>query len=272
MKAVTPVFLLVLALAVPDAGAAVIVPDDPDDAGQVPGWYMGFGSNERPVRSQALQQRLMDLRMEDEWRDALDKAERRVREHPGDPEAQAAVGDWYFLLNRLDEAAHHYWRAARLASSNPNVLESFGFVLLALGDHPAGLQVLEQLLELEPGHQRARFNRAAALTHLGRYDEAIEAWISYLRNNAGEWRALYNLGLTYFYAGQNREALRMLDAVQRRQSTHPYVLAAVTRVLKASSGHAAQIDMLTERLSRLTGQTTAERLIDDAVLPVFLNR
>lgn len=272
MNSSTPAILMVLLLFVTGAGAAVVVPDSAEQAGEIPGWYLGFGTREAAFDAEAVRQRLASQRMEDEWRAALSEAERRAQANPGDPEAQAAVGDWYFLLNRLDEAAHHYWRAARLDASNPSVLESFGFVMLAMGDHKNGLRVLDRLLEIAPAHQRARFNRAAALTRLERHDAAIEAWVAYIREYPGEWRAAYNLGLAYHQAGRNREAIRFLDTVQRSQPVRPYVLAAVIRVLNAVSGNVAQIDALTERLTRLIGRDAAERLIREDELPVFLKR
>lgn len=258
-----------IGLAWASAQSAVLAPDRLDED-QISGWYLGFdGRMPEPIVTPFMKARQIDGAV----RKLLDEREDAARAAPEDPVAQARLADMYLRVNRLDEAAQAYWRAARLDPENPDVLESFGFVLLALGDPENGLAVYRRLQAAKKDGPRIRFNIAAALAQLGRHDEAAVLWQAYLiEDDSAEPRAAYNLALSHLHAGRPRDAIRLLELLVHHQPDQPYFLAGLIRALKSVSAPAESIGPFEERLKSLVGSDQARRLTAEIPLPVFLIR
>lgn len=258
-----------IGMACASAQSAVLAPDRLDED-QTSGWYLGFGDRtSEPVVTPYMKARQVDEAV----RHLIDEREEAVHAAPEDPVALARLADMYLRVNRLDESAQAYWRAARLDPENPAVLESFGFVLLALGDPENGLAVYRHLQAGEHDGPRIRFNIAAALAQLGRHDEAAAIWQSYLlEDDPAEPRAAYNLALSHLHAGRPRDAIRLLEMLVQHQPDQPYYLAGLIRALQTVSAPSESILPLHQRLETLTGPDQAHRLTAEIPLPVFLIR
>lgn len=76
--------------------------------------------------------------------------------------------------------------------------------------HP--LQPLPRLVQLNPGHSKARYNRAVALERLRQYEAAAADYSAVLQLDPSNAPARQNRGAVWLRLGRLREALADLDA------------------------------------------------------------
>jgi tetratricopeptide (TPR) repeat protein len=101
----------------------------------------------------------------------------------GETEEAAAALEGELRL-RLERAAELFREALELDPEATKARYNLGTALLQLGEHEAGERALDQVLDREPGHAGALFQRAEALLALGRQEEAAVCLRRYLEVTA----------------------------------------------------------------------------------------
>lgn len=97
-----------------------------------------------------------------------------VQLDPGNSEAQVALGRTLSQLGRPEEAREAYRAALATAPGSPAALVGLGRLELEAGDPEGAARSFEAALAGDPGHRQALYNLAAALSLLGRGEEAAE--------------------------------------------------------------------------------------------------
>ncbi len=95
-----------------------------------------------------------------------------VQLDPGNPEAWVALGRTLSQLGRPDEARGAYDAALAAAPGSPAALVGLGRLELEAGRAEGAVVSFEAALAADPGHRQALYNLAAALSLLGRTEEA----------------------------------------------------------------------------------------------------
>ena len=86
-----------------------------------------------------------------------------------------ALGGTLSRLGRSEEARTAYDSALALAPGSAAALTGRGLLDLRAGDPEGATQAFEAALAADPAHRQALYNLAAALTLLGRHEEAAAA-------------------------------------------------------------------------------------------------
>ena len=123
-------------------------------------------------------------------------------------------------LERLEEAAASFHRAAILDPANPEPWNNLGNALKGLGRHDDALAAYGRALAAQPGHAPTLYNLGRLLADLGRFDEATESLRAAI-DSAGPDTDTARLGDCYVELGrvlaeQRRydEALAVMRAMQ----------------------------------------------------------
>lgn len=104
--------------------------------------------------------------------DALRLIEPARRLAPANAEYAAQAARLLILARQEAAAAETARAAARLASDDPQVLDTIACVFARLGDHGAALPLFARAVALRPGDTALRFNYATSLGFFGRTAEA----------------------------------------------------------------------------------------------------
>jgi tetratricopeptide (TPR) repeat protein len=115
------------------------------------------------------------------WRREFDEAlaaEARCRAlDPNFPQGRAQRGFILHYVGRSTEAIDEFAQAMRLDPLMPDTfLHSLAQCHFALGDDEEAARVLRRRITIKPGTDISRVLLAAALGHLGRYEEARHEW------------------------------------------------------------------------------------------------
>jgi Flp pilus assembly protein TadD len=106
-------------------------------------------------------------------------------------------------------------RAATAQSSVPEQLFRDAVAAQQKGDDALAVRKYQELLKLHPEVIEARANLGAALSKLGRFDEAVEQYRAALAKNAGNSALRFNLALAYYKKGALRDAVEQLTNLHR---------------------------------------------------------
>ena len=200
------------ALALCFAPACVSSPDDPGD-GTVDG---GIGGDRAPsVRTLHSMARVLAA----QGRDAQCQLvlEKLIREHPEFMPAYVELAELLMRQGQSYDASLVLSIAERQNPSDPVIQNDLGMALLLAGDSAGALEHFEAAIALAPDDARGKANRAAALGLLGRYDEALEAYLEIVPPED----AHYNLGVLAEASGDAVRAQReyaIADAFERGAS------------------------------------------------------
>ncbi|WGH79051.1 tetratricopeptide repeat protein [Jannaschia ovalis] len=162
--------------------------------------------------------------------------------------AQELEGDADALLNRLSTltAEHDADEAARLAreiqerwthsgSATGDLLLQRGIEAIAAEDYPKAITHLTALTDHAPDFAEAWNQRATAFFYLERYGAAVSDIEQVLVLEPRHFGALAGLGIIMERLGDDRAALRALEAAQKIHPAEANVNAAVDR-LRAQTG------------------------------------
>ena len=97
------------------------------------------------------------------------------RQRPDDCKPPYGAGLALFHLGRPREAEDAYLRALQLCPRYAAALAGLGELRLAGQRYQAALQPLRSAAEIDPGNAEVRLDRALALHHLGRTEEALQS-------------------------------------------------------------------------------------------------
>lgn len=120
--------------------------------------------------------------------------------------------------------------------------------LFTKGDHAAALAGYDRILQSKPDDPSARFNRAVALQHLGRRDEAQKAYEQILAKDENDIDAILNLGAILKDEGKideamaiykkalkqdefNADLLNNLSVLHRKKKQYKEAVAALRKLL-----------------------------------------
>ena len=112
--------------------------------------------------------------------EARAQLERKLQDRPGDAEGWRLLGRAYTAEQRSDQAARAYAEAARHAPRDADILtEAAEARALARADHrfdAAAVAQLQQALEINPDHQRARWFLGISQRQAGQPAQAAATW------------------------------------------------------------------------------------------------
>ncbi|MGV4796622.1 c-type cytochrome biogenesis protein CcmI [Rhizobium sp. F40D2] len=157
------------------------------------GLYVVLGSPDLP--SQPLQARL-----EDPGQDIailVAKTERHLASRPGDGRGWDVIAPVYLRTGRASEAEAAYRNALRLSGPDMRRLGGLAEALMAKADGSVTAEtvnILRQILQLEPKNPRARFYVALSMEQAGRRDEARQAFEALAKQSPADapWLPLVN--------------------------------------------------------------------------------
>jgi tetratricopeptide (TPR) repeat protein len=126
--------------------------------------------------------------------------------------------------------------AATAQSLSPEQLFRDAVEAQQKGDDALAISKYQELLTVHPEVVEARANLGAALTKLGRFDEAIDQYRAALAKNAGNSALRLNLALAYYKKGALRDATEQFNALFRADPNNVR-LATLLGDCEARLGH-----------------------------------
>ena len=116
--------------------------------------------------------------------EALREAERAIALNPSFAEAHVNLGEVLHYSGRSEEALKYYDRATALNPYFPDVVLHFqALALFQLGRYDEAVVLLKRRLTRNMSTDVSRALLAASYGHLGRFEEARDAWSDLLRVN-----------------------------------------------------------------------------------------
>jgi tetratricopeptide (TPR) repeat protein len=128
------------------------------------------------------------------------------------------LGNALRRLNRYEDAAEAYRRAAALMPDHLNCLVNLGATLRELDRAEEAVEVYRRALTLKGDAPEVHYNLGRACQHLGRLEQAIDAYRRSLALNPSDADAWTNLGEVLTQAGRFAEAAA---ACRRRCALEP---------------------------------------------------
>ena len=157
------------------------------------GWgiYGVLGSPDLP--SQPLEARLSRNPAESSIEELVARAEGHLAANPEDGRGWDVLAPIYMRTGRFAEAVNAYRNALRLQGASAAREAGLGEAIAAAGGGMVSADAraaFERALELEPGHPKASYYLATALSQEGRVAEAIGAWEGMLETAPADspWR------------------------------------------------------------------------------------
>jgi Flp pilus assembly protein TadD len=153
-----------------------------------------------------------------DWNALLAHALDWTRREPRDWAAWTYLGLAHHRLRHVADAVAAYTRAWELAPGEPLTARNLGDALVAAGDYPRAVQVLEPLVRDHPDDYDARLDYGYAMSLLGEYDEAVEALAQATRllpDRQKGWAMLGHAHLRAGYPDRARDAFDRANAAAR---------------------------------------------------------
>ena len=198
--------------------------------------------------------------------DGIRRIEQAVAQAPHG-EYRAQLARLYTLVRRDGDAAAVLHAAE--ASPPPDALgrDTMGCVYARLGDHEAALVHFAVAVALAPGNDQFRYNHAAALSFLGRTDEAEAALETILARSPDDARAHHLLaGLRRQVPGRDHVA-RLRDAHDRARVGRDRLLTGYALVKELEDvDQPAEAFALLARVNTAHRTTLAYRFANDAAV------
>jgi tetratricopeptide (TPR) repeat protein len=134
-----------------------------------------------------------------ERREALEIADRLLRDYPTSPEALYVRG---MLLSRYgfnDEAVKTWKACLQLFPDLAPVCELLGMDAFARGENEQAVELLQKAVRLDPESAMAVLYLGEALNSLGRMNEAVPVLQQFLEKSPHSAEAYFQLGQAYLY-------------------------------------------------------------------------
>ena len=145
-----------------------------------------------------------------DWDEAFRRYQEAIRIYPGYPRTDAALninlGDVYFKLGRVQDAAVTLERATALAPTSSSAHYNLGLVYARLGRYKEAEAAIRKALTLKPEFPEAYNTLGRLLLELGRKEEALVAVEEALRARPQFPEAHYNRGSALRALGRTQEA------------------------------------------------------------------
>jgi len=128
-------------------------------------------------------------------------------------------------MRRFDESIRIIRRTIELDPLNPVAYNELSFALLHAGEREQAVEVLDESLKLDTGHQQTLWGSMALNTELGNYNKAL-SFLEKLKGNSEiiEMPAylLGHAGKLMVYLGRQEEAITYLNELNRRADEEGY--------------------------------------------------
>ena len=149
---------------------------------------------------------------------------------PCQPELYQRLGYAYELLGQYQRAKEVYHSAAKSFATNPMIRVRVAGLALHEGQHENGHQRLRDALDLAPSGQTIYREIGRVCQQYGFFGDAI-AWLSEAIHKIGELpELLYDLGYTYWRAGDYGMAQQLWSRICQREQDSDYHCAATLAV------------------------------------------
>ena len=146
-----------------------------------------------------------------DWDQALRRYQEALRIYPAYARTDAALninlGDVYFKLGKLENAAEALERGTALHPASSSAHYNLGLVYARLGRYKEAETAIRKALDLKPEFPEASNTLGRLLLELGRTEEALAAVEEALRARPQFPEAHYNRGLTLRALGRTQEAI-----------------------------------------------------------------
>ncbi len=145
-------------------------------------------------------------------REALELADRLLRDFPDSPEALYVRGLLLYRYGCNDEAVKTWNACLELVPDLAFVYEALGIDASRRGEEQRAVELLRKAVELDPGSPRAGLELGKALISLGTVEEAVPALEQYLETSPHSVEARFQLGQAHLYLKSYKEAKRCYEA------------------------------------------------------------
>jgi cytochrome c-type biogenesis protein CcmH len=156
--------------------------------------YLGLGRPGMPSRpyDAASEQRAMTEDLLRNVETMVAKLADRLSKHPNDPMGWRALGWAYLQLGRTNEGVAALKRAVALDAENGALRSLYGEALVRQANGKVtdeALAAFDEALKRDAKDPRARFYKGMALAQAGKDREALEIWVSIIRDGPAdaEW-------------------------------------------------------------------------------------
>jgi tetratricopeptide (TPR) repeat protein len=152
------------------------------------------------------------------WLDDGRVYRRIIASNPGYLGGHVGLGRYLGRTGKVEEAARLYEQVVALADPEQKAepLELLGLLLGQAGESVRSLEIYRQVTELEPSRSSAWVGVGNNLWHMGRLDEAVDAYRKAHTADPGNQKACHNLAMTLRQLGKTEEAARFDACAVRR--------------------------------------------------------
>ncbi len=196
-----------------------------------------------------------------------EEAERILREAlevaPDHAQLNNLLGAALVELSRFTEAEAHFRRAAELDPTLADPLARLGWLLYEKqGKAMEAKALLQQSLELDPDHERARYTLGLVHQREGELDSATVVYASLVKRIPSA-EAHRQLGLTYLQQGKLERAQRSLQEAARWSPYDPQTLVGLGQAM-ARQGKADSARLILKGAERIRQEEEELRPLRDA--------
>src|SRR6266404_2138557 len=121
-------------------------------------------------------------------------------------ELHAAMGHIQFELQRFDDSAKSYLKAAQVDPKNKTASYNRGVCLERLERWPDAAEAFQKALEIEPRRVEARLGLGICFLHTGAFEKALEAFEQCLKAKADLEPAQFGKAVALHLAGKTDQA------------------------------------------------------------------
>jgi protein O-GlcNAc transferase len=159
--------------------------------------------------------------MRKNWLEAVNLLENSLKEYPSEKEIYDLIGDIYSQEHLYQKAIDNYQKALTFDKKNSQFLFKIGNAYLSLDEPRLSIYYFEQIHEFVP---EALYNKAIALTQMGRIEESIDALSQMLKKT----NPLSDLPYTFLaeqliQLHQYGKALKVLNEAGKRYGPNPNI-------------------------------------------------
>lgn len=163
----------------------------------------------RPAKASSITilKQAMTMVKQNQSQEAIALLEEGIQKDPNNAALYAAVGESYIKADNLHQANLAYEKASRLTPEG-TYDDRYAYVLYKQGNRKKAIQVLLNLLQLNPGNAKHQFMVGTLYQELGQSELALPYLRAAERLNPSSSDVQYNLGLAYEQYGQKDLAKR----------------------------------------------------------------
>lgn len=92
-------------------------------------------------------------------------------------------------------------------------------------DYKQAIALYREVVKIDPGHDKARFNMAAAYLQIQGYNKAYDILVDLYQDETHNQQVMINLAIAHIGCGRSREALTLLDKVESMPEAHSFEVA-----------------------------------------------